>query len=193
MGVVYRAFQREPGREVALKVLRPGAVSPQLRARFGREAEALRRLDHPGIARFLEAGVFETSLGHQPYFSMEYVEGTSLREFLRSHAPDLRERLQLLAALCDAVHYAHQQSMGSWSRCGMGSARRSGRGRCRGTALAWASRASGGRLRDADVLRSVWDAAEDDPAWPHAGDEEADSQGNSQGDAQGGVGPGLVR
>ena len=111
MGVVYRATQREPRREVALKVLRPGTLSPQIRARFAREAEALRRLEHPGIARFLEAGTFETPLGQQPYFAMEYVEGVSLREHVQQHRLDGRQRLELLAAICAAVHHAHEQGI----------------------------------------------------------------------------------
>ncbi len=111
MGVVYRATQREPRREVALKVLRPGTLSPQIRARFAREAEALRRLEHSNIARLLEAGSFDTPLGLQPYFAMEFTAGLSLRDHVRARKPNLRDRLELLACLGDAVHFAHERGV----------------------------------------------------------------------------------
>ena len=109
MGVVYRA-QRGGDAPLALKVLRSGLLSPSLLARFGRESEALARLDHPGIARLHETGVFETPLGPRPYFAMELVEGENLRAWASRPRP-LEERLELLARVCDAVEHAHAQGV----------------------------------------------------------------------------------
>jgi serine/threonine protein kinase len=120
MGVVYRAVDPVAGgnpggsgddRVLALKVLQPGAVSGTLIARFRREAEALRRLDHPGIARFYSAGSFDMPGGPQPFFSMELVEGAELSRWARASHPSETQRLQLLADLCDAVHHAHEQGV----------------------------------------------------------------------------------
>ncbi len=114
MGVVYRARRRDGDSgdlEVALKVLRPGVLTAQHRSRFAREAEALRRLEHPYIARFLEAGVLETELGSQPYFSMEYVKGLGLRDYVAKHNPSETERIELLIKILHAVHHAHERGV----------------------------------------------------------------------------------
>ncbi len=109
MGVVYEAHRIGcPGR-VALKVLRAMPSAPQSRRRFEHEAEILRRLDHPGIARLYEAGTVETDEGPQPYFAMELVDGRPLPDFAR--ALPRRARLNLVAALCDAVHHAHTRGV----------------------------------------------------------------------------------
>src|SRR5579864_6393199 len=68
MGTVYEAEQEYPHRTVALKVIKPGMASPALLRRFEQEAEALGRLQHPGIAQIYDAGTAETSFGRQPYF-----------------------------------------------------------------------------------------------------------------------------
>src|SRR5262249_32724666 len=75
MGVVYEAEQDSPRRAVALKVVRPGLVSPGLLRRFAQEAEILGRLRHPGIAQIYEAGLAEDG---QPFFAMELVKGEPL-------------------------------------------------------------------------------------------------------------------
>ena len=103
MGVVYLAEQDHPRRQVALKVLRPGAASPALLRRFEHEANLLGRLQHPGIAQIHEAGVD----GTRPYLAMEHVHGRRLDEHVQAHALDSRQRLRLLARICDAVHHAH--------------------------------------------------------------------------------------
>ena len=108
MGVVYRA-QDANGRTVALKVLRTDTFSIQGVSHLRREAEALGRLDHPGIARFFEAGAFETPLGIQPYFAMELIEGNSLRA--QGHQLEFHERILLLADICDAAHHAHERGI----------------------------------------------------------------------------------
>jgi len=75
MGVVYRARQRQPRRDVALKVLRPGAFAQSMMRRFRYEAEILGRLRHPGIAQVYVAGTWDSDAGGQPFFAMELVEG----------------------------------------------------------------------------------------------------------------------
>jgi WD40 repeat protein len=99
MGTVYAGEQQSPRRPVAIKVLH--ARSPSALVRFRAEAEIMARLDHPGIARVLEAGDAD---GH-PFLVMEHVDGVTLD---RHAAPLARgQRLALFAALCDAVHHAH--------------------------------------------------------------------------------------
>ncbi|MFZ4575201.1 MAG: serine/threonine-protein kinase, partial [Phycisphaerales bacterium] len=111
MGVVYLAKQGHPEREVALKVLRSGPGSDALRSRFQQEIRVLGRLEHPGIARIYEAGAFHSASGPAPYFAMEYVDGATLTEYVRERRPGVRARLQLFAAICDAVQYAHQKAI----------------------------------------------------------------------------------
>lgn len=109
MGVVYEAEQTSPHRVVALKVLRPmGTLSGEHELRFRREAETLGRLDHPGIARILEAG--HTDDG-QPWFAMELVRGVELDRWVREERPSIRQRLALFADLADTVHAAHQRGV----------------------------------------------------------------------------------
>ncbi len=107
MGVVYRARQEQPTREVALKVLAPGAGSTEARQRFALEAEALGRLQHPGIAQVFEAGSYATAHGPRPYLAMELVSGVALNTWREEADPPLARRVALWAELCDAVHHAH--------------------------------------------------------------------------------------
>jgi WD40 repeat protein len=111
MGVVFKAEQRHPRRLVALKVIRPMLVGGSSLRRFEHEAEALGRLQHPGIARIYEAGTFDTGCGPQPFFAMELVRGRSLIDYARAAGLSTRQKLQLLATVCDVVHYAHQQGV----------------------------------------------------------------------------------
>src|SRR5262249_20554008 len=110
MGVVYQARQTALGRVVALKVLLHGRhATPEDRQRFQIEAETCGRLDHPNIVPIYEVGACEGT----PYFSMKYAEGGSLAQLL-SRGPDvlsLRRRVELLAAVTRAVHYAHQRGI----------------------------------------------------------------------------------
>jgi hypothetical protein len=110
MGVVYRA-RNKSGKEVALKIIAPLGVSRERRQRFVREATVLQRLHHPGICRLLESGQVDAPGGALDYFSMELVEGVSLRDHLALARPDRAERLQLLDALLDAVEHAHEQNI----------------------------------------------------------------------------------
>ena len=111
MGVVYIAEQEHPRRTVALKLLKPGTARPELLRRFEYEAEVLGRLQHPGIAQIYEAGAADTGQGPQPYFAMELVQGVSLRQYVDDHKLGTRDRLELLAKICDALHHAHQKGI----------------------------------------------------------------------------------
>ncbi|MCB9915041.1 MAG: serine/threonine protein kinase [Planctomycetes bacterium] len=111
MGVVYRARQRSPERQVALKVVRSAAVSADGLRRFRHEAEALARLDHPGIARLIEAGTLDDGTGAEPWFALELVDGRPLTRFAREEGLDLRARLTLLIDVCDAVQHAHAKGV----------------------------------------------------------------------------------
>lgn len=111
MGVVYQAEQDHPRRLVALKVIRPGYSSPELLRRFEMESHALGRLQHPGIAQIYEGGTADAGLGPQPFFAMEFIRGETLREYLRIHRPNTRQRLELMAKICDAVEHAHQRGL----------------------------------------------------------------------------------
>lgn len=109
MGVVYRAEQENPRRHVALKVIRPGIASPRMLKRFELEAQTLGRLHHHGIAQIHEAGTFDSGAGPQPFFAMEYLEGKPLLEYVADHALHVRERLELLIRICDAIEHAHSK------------------------------------------------------------------------------------
>jgi len=111
MGTVYEARQEKLQRTVALKVLRPGSFSPQSLRRFEHEGEFLGRLEHPGIARIYDSGRAETAYGLQPYFAMELVEGVPLTEYARSRDLSLRERLELVARVADAIEHAHRHGV----------------------------------------------------------------------------------
>ncbi len=111
MGVVYEAEQSRPRRTVAIKVLRSDIATSGLLRRFEHELQMLARLQHPGIAQVYEAATFESPEGPRPYFALERVDGLPLRKYLQTRAPAPRERLDLLAAVCDAVHHAHQKGI----------------------------------------------------------------------------------
>jgi WD40 repeat protein/predicted Ser/Thr protein kinase len=108
MGAVYLAEQDNPRRPVALKVIRPGLVSPALLKRFAQEAHILGRLQHVGIAQIYEAGVAQDG---RPFFAMEYICGVPLDEYARGLRLDPAARLALLARVCDAVQHAHERGV----------------------------------------------------------------------------------
>ena len=111
MGSVYMAEQENPHRIVALKVIKAGFVTAELLRRFEQEAHALGRLQHPGIAQIYEAGTADSGFGPQPYFAMEFIEGQSLLEFNVQRHLSSRDRLKLMARVCDAVNHAHQRGI----------------------------------------------------------------------------------
>lgn len=111
MGTVYKAEQQNPHRVVALKVIRAGVSSDQLLRRFEREAEALGRLQHPGIAQIYEAGTAGSGPETRPYFAMEFIQGQSLNAYATDRDLTVRGRLELMARVCDAVNHAHQRGI----------------------------------------------------------------------------------
>jgi serine/threonine protein kinase len=110
MGTVYQAEQESTGLEVAIKVLRSG-LSASHQRRFRREWEALRKLDHPHLARFLESGWVEDGEQRRPFFAMEIIDGPDLRQYLRDAQPRREAVVQILQGLADALHHAHQQGV----------------------------------------------------------------------------------
>lgn len=111
MGVVHLAWQPDPGREVAVKVLAGGAMAARVSVdRLRLEAAALGRLRHPGIVAVHEVGV----AGGQPFLAMEYVSGGSLAEKAADRALPPREAAELLRGVAEAVQHAHEA--GVWHR-----------------------------------------------------------------------------
>jgi len=112
MGVVFEAEQDTPRRRVALKVIRAGVLSESAMRRFAREVQVLGRLEHPGIARIYDAGTHTSATGEPiPYFAMELIEGAPVDEFVRRHALPLRDTLELLADIADALQNAHSKGV----------------------------------------------------------------------------------
>jgi tetratricopeptide (TPR) repeat protein len=109
MGTVWLARQTEPvKRPVAVKLVKPGMDSAAVLARFEAERQALALMDHPNIAKVLDAG---TAPDGRPFFVMEYVAGTPITRYCDEHRLSLDDRLDLFARVCDAVHHAHQKSV----------------------------------------------------------------------------------
>ena len=109
MGIVYLAQQNEPvKRRVALKVIRAGMDTKRIIARFEAERQALAIMNHPCIAKVFEAG--STDEG-RPYFVMEYVKGTPITEACDIAKLSTKERLELIAKVCDAVQHAHTKGI----------------------------------------------------------------------------------
>lgn len=111
MGAVYAAEQESPQRIVALKVIRAGFADNEMLRRFENETQALGRLQHPGIAQIFDAGTAETPFGRQPYFAMELVRGETLLRYCDQHKLNVKQRLELMAKICDAVQHAHQRAL----------------------------------------------------------------------------------
>src|SRR5262249_34052515 len=105
MGLVFVAEQKKPvRRKVALKIIKPGMGSRDVIARFEAERQALALMDHPNIAKVLDAGTTESG---QPYFVMELVKGVSIIDYCDREQLTARERLELLVSVCQAVQHAH--------------------------------------------------------------------------------------
>jgi WD40 repeat protein/serine/threonine protein kinase len=108
-GTVWMAEQTEPvRRRVALKIIKLGMDTRQVVARFEAERQALALMDHPNIARVLDAGATEVG---RPYFVMELVRGVSFTEFCDARQLNTRERLELFIPVCQAVQHAHQKGV----------------------------------------------------------------------------------
>jgi non-specific serine/threonine protein kinase/serine/threonine-protein kinase len=109
MGTVWMAEQLEPIRRVvAVKLIKPGMDSAPVIARFEAERQALALMDHPNIARVLDAG---TTAAGRPFFVMELVKGIPITRYCDDNQLTPRERLALMAAVCQAVQHAHQKGV----------------------------------------------------------------------------------
>jgi serine/threonine protein kinase len=109
MGTVYLAEQLRPvRRQVALKLINPGMDSRNVLARFESERQALALMEHPNIARVLDAG---TTADGRPFFVMELVKGIPITEYCDAHRLDLNARLALFRQVCSAVQHAHQKGI----------------------------------------------------------------------------------
>jgi eukaryotic-like serine/threonine-protein kinase len=101
MGVVFMAEQSRPVRRtVALKIIKPGMDSRQVIARFEAERQALAMMDHPNIARVLDAGTTDSG---RPYFVMELVKGVPITKYCDEHRLTPQDRLELFVHVCHAV------------------------------------------------------------------------------------------
>jgi serine/threonine protein kinase/tetratricopeptide (TPR) repeat protein len=109
MGTVWMAQQTEPvKRLVAVKLIKPGMDSRQVLARFEAERQALALMDHPNIARVLDAGA--TAAG-RPFFVMELVKGMPLTKYCDERRLTPKQRLELFVGVCQAVQHAHQKGI----------------------------------------------------------------------------------
>jgi serine/threonine protein kinase/tetratricopeptide (TPR) repeat protein len=115
MGIVYMAQQTEPvKRLVAVKLIKAGMDSKQVLARFEAERQALALMDHPNIARVLDAGsTAPTDGGYpgRPYFVMDLVKGVPITKYCDEHRLTPRQRLELFIPVCQAVQHAHQKGV----------------------------------------------------------------------------------
>jgi serine/threonine protein kinase len=109
MAVVYMAEQEKPiRRKVALKIIKLGMDTKQVISRFEAERQALAMMDHPNIAKVLDAGATETG---RPYFVMELVTGVSITEYCDKNNLSTKERLAMFIEVCNAVQHAHQKGI----------------------------------------------------------------------------------
>ena len=109
MGLVFVAEQQHPvRRKVAVKVIKPGMDTREVIARFEAERQALALMDHPNIARVIDAGATKSG---KPYFVMELVRGVGITEFCDANRLSPRERLELFVQVCQAVQHAHQKGV----------------------------------------------------------------------------------
>src|SRR5262249_16934315 len=108
-GIVFMAEQQEPiRRTVALKILKPGMDTRQVVARFESERQALALMDHPNIARVLDAGATDSG---RPYFVMELVKGVPITEFCDTNGLPPEARLRLFIDVCRAIEHAHHKAV----------------------------------------------------------------------------------
>jgi serine/threonine protein kinase len=109
MGVVYKAEQRHPmKRLVALKLIKLGMDTRHVIARFESERQALAVMDHPNIAKVIDAGATESG---RPYFVMEFVPGEPINDYCDKNRLTTEQRLNLFAQVCDALQHAHQKGI----------------------------------------------------------------------------------
>jgi serine/threonine protein kinase len=105
-GLVFVAEQQEPvKRKVALKVIKPGMDSREVLARFMAERQALALMDHPNVARVLDAGATDSG---RPYFVMELVRGIPITEYCDQNQLSPRDRMELFVTVCQAAQHASE-------------------------------------------------------------------------------------
>ncbi len=108
-GTVWLAERRHPMvQRVAVKIIKPGMDSRAVIARFEQERQALALMDHPGIAKVLDAG---TTAAGRPYFAMEHVKGDAITEYCDRQRLTIQKRLELFAKVCEAVQHAHMKGI----------------------------------------------------------------------------------
>ena len=108
-GIVWMAEQSEPiRRRVALKLIKLGMDTRQVLRRFDVERQAIAMMDHPNIARVLDAGSTEAG---RPFFVMDFVEGKPILEYCDEHELDTAARLEMFCSICRAIHHAHQKGI----------------------------------------------------------------------------------
>lgn len=108
-GVVFLAEQQEPfKRRVALKVIKLGLDTKQVTARFESERQALARMDHPNIAKILEAGITPSG---RPFFAMEFIRGVKITNYCDQNDLSITDRLKLIIPVCNAISHAHNQGI----------------------------------------------------------------------------------
>ena len=107
MGAVFQAERDDEQfrMTVAIKLVRPNLLTPEMLARFKTERQILASLDHPNIAHLLDGG---TTANGTPYVVIEYIDGEPITDYSRRHDLSIRERIRLFRKVCSAVHYAHQ-------------------------------------------------------------------------------------
>src|SRR5260370_27633054 len=109
MGGVYRAEQKQPvKRTVAVKLIKPGMDSRDVLARFDAERQALAVMDHPNVAKVLDAGMTPSG---RPFFVMEYVKGVPITQYCDDKKLTPQDRLNLFITVCNAVQHAHQKGI----------------------------------------------------------------------------------
>lgn len=109
MGTVWLAEQREPvQRPVALKIIKAGMDTREVIARFEAERQALAMMNHPNIAKVLDAGATDNG---RPFFVMEFVAGKPVTQYCDSRKMSLEERLEIFCSICHAVQHAHQKGI----------------------------------------------------------------------------------
>jgi serine/threonine protein kinase len=109
MGTVFMAEQTSPVRRVvAVKIVKPGMDSKAVLARFEVERQALSVMDHPNIARVLDAGSTDSG---RPFFVMELIKGIPITKYCDLHRLSLRQRLELFVPVCEAIQHAHQKGV----------------------------------------------------------------------------------
>ena len=124
MGIVARADQTQPiARRVAIKIIRPQSHTPGMLARFEQERKVLALMQHPNIAKILQAGYVDQASGQEvdfsvvqrqdahPYLIMEYISGQPINHFCDLHRHDIAQRIRLMQLICNAVQHAHSKGI----------------------------------------------------------------------------------